>query len=36
VASALYQKYHQIPMPNLSLTSEDVEAVIAYLKAQST
>jgi protein SCO1/2 len=35
VASALYEKYHQIPMPNLSLDSEDVDAVIAYLQAQS-
>jgi protein SCO1/2 len=35
VAGALYEKYHQIPMPNLSLDSEDVDAVIAYLAEQS-
>jgi protein SCO1/2 len=35
VATALYSKYHQIPMPNLSLDGEDVDAVLAYLEAQS-
>jgi protein SCO1/2 len=33
VASALYAKYHQIPMPNLSLSNEDVVAVLDYLQA---
>src|SRR5918912_1199769 len=28
VATALYAKYHQIPMPNLSLDGEDVDAVL--------
>jgi protein SCO1/2 len=35
VANALYEKYHEIPMPNLGLDSEDVDAVIAYLRDQS-
>jgi protein SCO1/2 len=34
IASALYEKYHQIPMPNRGLNSQDVDAVIAYLQAQ--
>jgi protein SCO1 len=36
VASALYEKYHQIPMPNLGLDSEDADAVIAYLQNHSS
>ena len=35
IAAALYTKYHQIPMPNLGLDSEDVAALLAYLEAQS-
>jgi protein SCO1/2 len=31
IASALYAKYRRIRMPNLSLDSDDVQAVIAYL-----
>jgi protein SCO1/2 len=34
IAAALYAKYHQIPMPNLSLSSEDVAALLAHLEAQ--
>lgn len=33
IASALYAKYHQIPMPNLGLDSDDVAAVVSYLAA---
>ena len=35
IASALYAKYHQIPMPNLGLSSEDVADLLAYLEAQN-
>jgi protein SCO1/2 len=35
VASALYTKYHQITMPNLSLDREDIDAILAYIGAQS-
>jgi protein SCO1/2 len=31
IASALYAKYRRLRMPNLSLSDEDVQAVIAYL-----
>jgi protein SCO1/2 len=31
IASALYAKYRRIRMPNLSLDSDDVQAVIAYV-----
>jgi protein SCO1/2 len=34
IASALYDKYHQIPMPNLGLSSQDVSDLIAYLQSQ--
>ena len=32
IASALYAKYAQIPMPNLTLDSEDVSALLSYLE----
>jgi len=35
IAAALSAKYHQIPMPNLGLDSEDIDALLAYLEAQS-
>ena len=35
IASALYAKYHQIPMPNLGLSSEDVADLLAYLEAHN-
>jgi protein SCO1/2 len=35
IASALYAKYRRVRMPNLSLDSDDVDAVIAYLNQQS-
>ena len=34
IASALYAKYRRVRMPNLSLDSGDVDAVIAYLDQQ--
>ena len=34
IAAALFAKYHQIPMPNLKLDSEDVAALLSYLEAQ--
>ena len=36
IAAALFAKYHQIPMPNLKLDSEDVAALLSYLEAQSS
>jgi protein SCO1 len=33
-AAALFAQYHQVPMPNLGLSTEDVAALIAYLEAQ--
>src|SRR5919202_5306363 len=36
VASALYIKYRQIPMPNLQLSNADVTAVLDYLEAHPT
>lgn len=33
-AAALFAQYHQVPMPNLGLNTEDVAALIAYLQAQ--
>ena len=36
IAAALFAKYHQIPMPNLKLDSEDVDALLSYLEAQSS
>jgi protein SCO1/2 len=35
IASALYARYRRVRMPNLSLDSDDVDAVIAYLNQQS-
>jgi protein SCO1 len=36
IATALYAKYHQVPMPNLGLSSDSVAALIAYLDAQKS
>src|SRR5215469_9382849 len=35
IATALYNKYNQVPMPNLRLGDPDVAALLAYLDAQS-
>ena len=35
VAAALYARYRRVRMPNLSLDSDDVDAVVAYLNQQS-
>ena len=35
IASALYDRYRRVRMPNLSLDRDDVDAVIAYLSQQS-
>ncbi|PYX85358.1 MAG: electron transporter SenC [Acidobacteria bacterium] len=35
IATALYNKYKQVPMPNLRLGDPDVAALIAYLDAQT-
>lgn len=35
IATALYAKYHEVPMPNLKLGSDDVGALVSYLDAQS-
>jgi protein SCO1 len=32
LATALFQKYGQVTMPNLSLGPEDVEALVAWLE----
>lgn len=36
IALALYQQYNSLPMPNLRLSDEDVEAIIHYLGEQDT
>ena len=35
VATTLYGKYNQIPMPNLRLGASDVDALIAYIDAET-
>ena len=35
VATSLYQKYKEVRMPNLHLSSADVAGLIAYLQAQA-
>ena len=35
IATALYAKYKQLAMPNLRLSDSDVDALLAYLNAQS-
>ena len=35
IATALYARYRQIPMPNLKLNNDDVAALIAFLDAQN-
>ena len=35
IATALFNKYKTVRMPNLSLASNDVADVLAYLEAQS-
>lgn len=35
IAAVLFAKYHQIPMPNPGLDSEDVAALLSFLEAQS-
>jgi len=36
VALALFAKYKQVNMPNLRLSSVEIDAVLNYLKAQAT
>ncbi|MBI2848604.1 MAG: cytochrome c [Chloroflexi bacterium] len=36
IATGLLKKYNNMPMPNLGLTEQQVEAVIAYLKTAET
>jgi len=35
MAKALYKEYHQVKMPNLKLSDEEVSALIAYLDEAS-
>jgi protein SCO1/2 len=35
IAKALYQKYQDVRMPNVSLGGADVAAIVSYLEAQS-
>jgi protein SCO1 len=35
IAKALYQKYQNVRMPNVSLGGADVQAIVSYLEAQS-
>ena len=36
IATALFQQYNEVRMPNLRLGSADVAAVVEYLEAQDT
>jgi hypothetical protein len=36
IAKALYQKYQNVRMPNVSLGGADVQAIVSYLEAQSS
>jgi protein SCO1/2 len=35
IAKALYQKYQNLRMPNVSLGGADVAAIVSYLETQS-
>ena len=36
IATALYAKYKNIPMPNLRLDRDDVAALLSYLESQGS